>query len=228
MDRLIASGQVRLGWIGIHVQPMTANIAAALRLPTDSGSIITRVDADSPAEHARLTGGDVIVGVDGNDMPGPRALNRKIASLAIGSTGHINLWRAGNQLTLPVIIGALPSDSIAPRQGVGLDPSANSHISRGDLGLSLAPLTDDARARLGMDARQAGVLVQDVATNSTAWERGIASRSVIVMVDGQPVTSPTDVLQLIEDAEKNKRAFVLLLVEGARGLRWIPLPLKPS
>jgi hypothetical protein len=36
------------------------------------------------------------------------------------------------------------------------------------------------------------------------------------------------VLQLIEDAEKNKRAFVLLLVEGARGLRWMPLPLKPS
>jgi serine protease Do len=154
-----------------------------------------------------LAVGDVIVGVDGNDVPGPRALNRKIASLANGSATHIALWRAGSQLTLSVTIVALPSDSTAPmRADAGLP--ANSHIDRGDLGLSLAPLTDDTRARLGMDAQQAGVLVQDVVTNSTAWERGITSRSVIVMVDRQPVTSPADVLRMIEEAEKSNRAFV--------------------
>jgi serine protease Do len=227
MDRLMAFGQVRLGWIGIHVQPVTADIATALHLPTVAGSIITRIDADSPAAHAQLAGGDVIVRVDGNDMPGPRALNRKIASLAEGSASHITLWRAGIQLTSSVTIGALPSDNAAPtRKGSNL--LANSHIDRSDLGLSLAPLTDDARARLGMDAEQAGALVQGVATNSTAWERGITLRSAILMVDGQAVTSPADVLRMIEEAEKSKREFVLLLVEGSRGLYWIPLPLKPT
>jgi serine protease Do len=227
VDRLMASGQVRLGWIGIHVQPVTADIAAALHLSAVSGSITTRIDAGSPATHAGLAAGDVIVGADRNDMPGPRALNRKIASLANGSASRIALWREGNQLTLSVTIGALPSDGIATIQA-GSDFSANAHIDRSDLGLSLAPLTGDDRARLGMDAQAAGVLVQGVATSSIAWERGITPRSVIVMVDRQTVTSPADVLRIIEEVQKNKRAFVLLLVAGARGLHWIPLPLKPS
>ena len=226
-DRLMASGQVRLGWIGIHVEPVTTDVAVALHLPAVSGSVITRVDADSPAAHARLGPGDVIVDVDGDNVPGPRALNRKIASLAEGSASHIALWRAGNQLTASVTIGVLPGDSAAPTR-VGSDLPANSHIDRADLGLSLAPLTDDARSRLGMDAQQGGVLVEGVATNTTAWERGITSRSVIIMVDGQFVTSPHDVLHIIEEAERGNHAFVLLLVEGARGMHWIPLPLRQT
>jgi serine protease Do len=226
-DRLMASGEVRPGWIGIHVEPVTADIAVALHVPAVSGSIITRIDADSPAAHAQLAAGDVIVGVDGNDVPGPRALNRKIASLADGSANHVALWRAGTRLTLSVTIGALPSDGAAPTR-VESDVAANSHIDRDDLGLSLGPLTDDARARLGMDPQQGGVLVQGVAPNTTAWERGITSRSVVIMVGTQPVTSPADVLRMIAEAEKGNRTFVMLLVEGARGMHWIPLPLKPN
>ena len=64
--------------------------------------------------------------------------------------------------------------------------------------------------------------VRHPAFSRPAWERGITSRPVIVMVDRQPVTSPADVLRMIEEAEKSNRAFVLLLVEGARGLHLIP------
>jgi serine protease Do len=89
MVRLMAFGRVQLGWIGIHVQPVTADIAAALSLPVVSGSIITRVDDDSPATRAQLTDGDIILKVDSDDMPGPRELNRKIASLVNGSISRI-------------------------------------------------------------------------------------------------------------------------------------------
>jgi serine protease Do len=121
----------------------------------------------------------------------------------------------------------LPSDGSAAEQTVSNLPM-RPHIARGDLGLTLAPLTDDARARLGMPAQQPGVMVEDVVANSTAWERGITSGSAIVMVDRQPATSPANVLKSLQEAENGNHSFVLLLVEGTHGLRWIPLPLSPG
>jgi serine protease Do len=206
---------------------VTADLAAALHLPTVTGSIITRIDADSPAAHAQLDAGDVILQVASNDVSGPRELNRKIASLAKGRVTPIVIWREGATVTLSVTVGALPSDSTAPTPAVS-DLPARPHVDRGDLGLILVPLTDDARARLGMAAPRAGVLIEDVLANSTAWERGITSGSVIEMVDRQPVTSPDDVPRAIEAARENNRAFTMLLVRGTHGLRWTPLPLKPN
>jgi serine protease Do len=226
-DRLIASGRVQLGWSGIHVQPVTTDIAAALQLPMVSGSIITRIDTDSPAARAQLNAGDIVLKVDGNDVAGPRELNRTIAGLADGNVTRIAIWRAGSLLTVSVTIGVLPSDSSGAEQTVSNLPM-RPHIARGDLGLTLAPLTDDARARLGMPAQQPGVMVEDVAANSTAWERGITSGSAIIMVDRQPATSPANVLRSLQEAENGNHSFVLLLVEGTHGLRWIPVPLSPG
>jgi serine protease Do len=59
-DRLMAFGRIQLGWTGIHVQPVTTDIAAALQLPMVSGSIITRIDTDSPAARAQLDAGDIM------------------------------------------------------------------------------------------------------------------------------------------------------------------------
>jgi serine protease Do len=227
MGRLMAFGRLELGWIGIHVQPVTTDIAAALHLPSISGSIITRVDADSPAARAQLSAGDVVLNVEGSDLPGPRELNRKIASLANGSVTPITIWRAGIRQTLSVTVGALPSDSIAPMRPVVASPTS-PRPDRGDLGLTLVPLTNDGRARLGMDAQQPGVLVDNVAANSVAWERGITAGSVILMVDTQPVAAPEDALRCITAAEKHGRPFLLLLVKASHGLRWTPLPLQPA
>jgi serine protease Do len=227
VDRLMAFGRVQLGWIGIHVQPVTPDIAAALRLPTVSGSIITRIDADSPAAHAHLDPGDIMLKVDNNDVPGPRELNRKVASLANGSVTPVVVWRAGAPATLSVTVGVLPSDNTASTRAVSAVP-AGRHVGRADLGLTLVPLTDEAGARLGLAAQRAGVLIEDVVANSTAWERGVIPGSVIVMVDRQTATSPEDVLREIAAAESNNRAFILLLVRGTHGLHWIPLPLEPD
>ncbi len=90
----IRDRHVQRGWIGIHVQPVTADIANTLRLPSVSGSTVTRIDPDSPAAYAQLDPCDVILTVDGSDMPGSRALNRKIATLPSDTvTFHRHLAR---------------------------------------------------------------------------------------------------------------------------------------
>jgi serine protease Do len=93
VDRLLTTGHVELGWIGIHVQPLTADLATTLQLPRASGAIITRVDNDSPAARAGLGNGDVVLKVDGDEASGPRALNRKLASIKSGAVSQIVNWR---------------------------------------------------------------------------------------------------------------------------------------
>jgi serine protease Do len=127
-------------------------------------------------------------------------------------------------LTIPVTVGDLPSNGSLDKPVVP-DLNGYAQLGRPDLGLILAPLTDDARAKLAMSAQQPGVLVEDVVAHSVASDRGITAGSVIVSVERQSVTSSADVLRSLDDARQSNRRFVLLLVLDAQSLRWVPLPL---
>jgi serine protease Do len=227
MDQLIAFGHIRRGWIGIHVQSVTADIAAALHLATVSGSIITGVDDDSPAVRAQLHDGDVILAVDDDNMPSPRELNRKIGSLTRDNVSRIAIWRSGTQLTLPVTVAESSLNGPAQKPILS-NPVEAPPADRPDLGLILATLTDNARTKVGMGAHQLGVLVEDVVADSMAWDRGISPGSVILSIDGQPVTSPADVLGRFENAKRSDRDLVLLLVGDPQGRHWAAVPLKPA
>ena len=90
----------------------------------------------------------------------------------------------------------------------------------------LGPISGDIRAKLGLAQQLTGVMVQDVLANSAAADRGITAGSLILNVHQQSVTSPADVQQGIDAARKENRSFVLVLVRGTQGLRWVVLPLN--
>ena len=224
MDRLVKSDQAQPGWIGVHVQPVTEDIAAALRLAAVSGAIITRIDDDSPAAQAQLNSGDVVLKIDDDDVWGTRKLNRKIAALANGKVSRFTVWRAGSEMLIPVTIGELRSN--LPGQMAVSGPQQTSDMRRPDLGLKLTLVSDHVRAKLGISTNQAGVLVEDVVPNSAAWDHGIIPGSVILKIDHEPVTSAADVLRTLGDARSSNHRFVLLLVRDTEGLRWTPLPIS--
>lgn len=87
VDHLIAEGRDALGWIGVHVQPVTDEIAAAAGLPGARVSVITRVERDSPAVQAGPQGGDIITRIDNDDAMEPRRITRKIAGSTVGQRG---------------------------------------------------------------------------------------------------------------------------------------------
>jgi serine protease Do len=233
VDRLLRQGQVQLGWIGAHVQPVTAEVAAAVRLAAPTGSIITDLDNDSPASRAGLGAGDVILKVGDDAAPDPRTLNQRIASSTIGGMIRLVTWRDGAERVVPVVVGESPADKTA---SAGKDAGSSAalpgcepvHIARSDLGLVLGPITEDARGMLGLDAHATGVLVTGVAANSTAAEHGIDEGSVIVNVQLHPVASPGEVQAAIDAARADKRGFIMMLVRSPLGLHWMALPLDAT
>jgi serine protease Do len=223
VSRLLGPGQLRLGWIGAHVQPVTADIATAVGLPVAAGSIVTNVENDSPAAHAGLIDGDIVLKVSGEAVTGPRSLNREITGSTIGGVAELEVWRDGAQKIVAVMIEESQADRTASESAQS--PSGEAvGVDRRDLGLVLGSITESVRAKLGMRPQQAGVLIEDVVAHSAAADRGITAGSLLVSVDGHPVTL-ADVQPRIDAARSANHHFVLMLVEDQQGLQWVALPL---
>jgi serine protease Do len=214
--QLLRYGELRAGWIGICVQGITPEIAAARGMKQPQGSIVSIVVAGSPAAKAGLTVGDVILGF-GSERPGdPRSLMRDIAKTPAGTTGTVAIWRAGREQELPITVAEWPNQ-------VKLDtPAAPVVTVPPDFGLQLATLDDESRAKFDVHFHGPGVLVTGVAANSDAAERGLIAGDVILRVEDRPVTTPAEVQKQLDEARAQKRIFVLVLVQPTARASEIP------
>ena len=93
------------------------------------------------------------------------------------------------------------------------------------VGLSFAPLDPPTRAAWGLQGDPRGVLISAVAPDSLAATRGLVAGDVVLMVQQQPVSTPTEVEAGMEATLRAKRVWVLFLVRSRAGLRWVDVPL---
>jgi len=106
-------GSVKRGFLGVSIQPVSADIAAALGLDKPEGVLVADVSDGTPAQKAGLKRGDIIVAVDGKPMKAPRDLTRAIGSDNPGTTVQLSLLRANKPLTLSVKLEERPSEKSA-------------------------------------------------------------------------------------------------------------------
>jgi serine protease Do len=79
-----------------------------------------------------------------------------------------------------------------------------------------------------MSSEQTGAMVEDVVLGSAAADRGITAGSVIINVQRVPIVSPADVMLRFREAQQEKRASVLVLMQDRQGRHWIVLPLPQT
>jgi serine protease Do len=225
IDQLRTKGQAKLGWIGIHVQPVSADIAAAVGLVTPTGSIVLDVGNGTPAAHAGLSPGDIILKVDNKDAPKPLVLNRDIDESRIGSAVNLLVWRGGATQVLPVTLAESPADTEGAKSSEA-EVQQEQRIVHDDLGLVVGPVTEEIRHTLGLAGTpDIGVAIRRVVAHSVAADRALAPGSLILNIDRQQVTSSSDLQRGIEAARRDRRGFILLLLRDQSGLHWVSLPL---
>ena len=110
-ERVVADladdGQVQRGWLGVHIQPMTAELAEGFGVDRDAGAVVNDVQPGSPAETAGLAAGDIVTAVNGQPVTGPKDLVRAIGSLQPGATARIERVRDGEAATIEIRLGDL-------------------------------------------------------------------------------------------------------------------------
>jgi serine protease Do len=206
VDSLKNNGAVTRGWLGVQIQPVTADIAESLGLKEAKGAIVSDVTDGSPASKAGFKTGDTIVKVNGMDIADARDLARKVAGIAPGKSVPVQIVREGKTMTLEVAIGAMPGEpTMASRQSSGTMDSLEK------LGLSVMPAPDGA-----------GVQVSEVDPSGAAADRGLKAGDIIVEVAGKEVHSAADVEEAIANSGKKR---VLMLVRSGDSQRFVSVPL---
>ncbi|HEY6754576.1 MAG TPA: Do family serine endopeptidase [Pseudolabrys sp.] len=211
-------GRIDRAWLGVQIQPVTAEIAENLGLKKAEGAIVAQPQADSPATKAGILAGDVITDIDGAPIKDSRELARKIGMTAPGTNIKVTLIRKGETKTMNLTLGKMPNEKQAQADSKD-DTSANGSLR---LGLTLAPAKEVAGS--GND----GVAVVEVDPNGPAAERGVKTGDVILDVGGKAVTNAADVRKALSDARAAGKSTVLMRVKTAEAMRFVALPIKKA
>ncbi|WP_088347518.1 MULTISPECIES: Do family serine endopeptidase [Rhodomicrobium] len=210
-------GRLDRAWLGVQIQPVTTDIAEGLGLADAKGAIISKPQADSPAEKAGLKAGDVITQVDGKIVPDARGLARMIGSMAPNTKAELTVIRDGKAQPLAVLLGELKDE---PKLQVAKADSKAEPKSEqfGKLGLSVAPAPNpNGRGK-------AGVVVTDVDPAGAAADVGIQEGDVILKVGEHDISSAKDMRQALADAQARGRSKALALVRSGDAERYVALP----
>jgi serine protease Do len=215
-EQIIKTGRVVRGRIGVTIQDLNAQLAESFGLDRPRGALVSSVEKDSPAAHAGVQPGDVILGVGGHPIEHYGELSGAIASMKPGADVTLQVWRAGHQQDISVRITELKDQpQTAANEVAPLGHGASSHASA--LGLTVRPLTAQEKSQAG--APQAGLLVEEVSGPAAAAE--VEPGDVILGVNGKRVRTT----QELQDAAKAAGKNVALLVQREDAQIFIPLRL---
>jgi serine protease DegS len=101
-EEIVREGRVIRGFLGIEISNLT-------EAPAGVGLAISNVLINSPAAHAGVRPGDVIVAINGQPAVNPRVVVRQIALTEPGSDIQLDLVRNGEKFELRAVSGVRPS-----------------------------------------------------------------------------------------------------------------------
>jgi serine protease Do len=216
VGQLKDSGKVTRGWIGVQIQPVTADIADSLGMKQAHGALVAEPQENSPAAKAGIKSGDVIVSLNGDAVPDARTLARRISGMAPGTPVKIGVYRNGKEEQLSMTLGELPKERQANAAPGNRDEQQGSELPR--LGMSLAPATKVT------GAGGEGVVVTQVDPDGAAAAHGFKTGDVILDIGGKAVNAPADVRRAMNDAKSGGKHTVLMRVKSDQGTRFVAIP----
>ena len=198
IEHLKRDGEVRRGLLGVSIDDVTPELAAALALEIDSGAVVMAVSPASGAEAAGVEVSDVIVELDGETIANSRELRNKIGLMLRGDEVEIALLRNGRRMELEAVIGAAD----------GAAAAAGDQRAPGNAGFRGALLRDADSGPSGAP----GVEVTDVREGSRAWSAGLRAGDIIIAVNRRRVESLAGFNQIL--AQIGNFAGITVLREG--------------
>lgn len=240
VPELIKSGQYEHPWLGLSGTSLNPDLTAAMDLKEDQrGALVIDVTPGSPADQAGLqgsdrqveiegealrVGGDVVIAINGEPV---HTFDDLVAYLAgstqIGQSVKLTVLRSGKEETISVTPAPRPT---ANRQQGGSEKEAGGGVWLGIQGLEVTPALAE---KLGLQADQKGVLVEQVEVNSPADEAGLRGSfkpttingeavkvggDIITAVGGQPVESLADLQNFLQQAAPGQKITLTIMRDG--------------
>lgn len=212
VNQLLKFGETRRGWLGVKIQSVTDDIAETMGFDHPRGALIADVTKAGPAEKAGINAGDVVVEFNGHPVTLMRDLPRIVAETEVGNQVQVKLLRQGKEVMVTVEVGRLEDGEklVAALPGATDNPPAPAVVTV--LGMTVSSITDELRAKYGIDKDVKGAVVTEVAPTGSAIDKKLEPGDVVTEAGEQAVTGAADISARVEETTKAGKTSILLLV----------------
>lgn len=202
MKQIIDKGNVTRGFLGVVLQPVDKDIAAAFNLDKAEGALVSEVMKDSPAEKAGIKQGDIILECNGAPIKSIGSFRNEISLSAPNTQFELKINRNGTLLMITITLADAASHLAAP-----------SGISQ-KLGIEIEALSESLRKQLGLGATEEGVVITKVKPGSPASTAGLRPGFLIVAVNHKKITSVNEFTEALNDPANANRTLLLIKQGG--------------
>jgi serine protease Do len=219
MQSLRDKGRVVRGYIGASVQPLTPELAEAMKLKGQpTGALVGEVAPKTPSEKAGLKTGDVITTVNGKKINDAQELRLMIGSMQPGTRVQIEVNREGQKKTFDVELAEMPPGTTA-EGGPEASPEESAQPEKTTVfgGVAVADVTDDIRTALNLPKDVQGAVIAEVDADSPAGKAGLREGDVIQEVNKQPVKSAKDLVAANKKLKPNEKILMRIYSQGRSG-----------
>jgi len=197
----------KIAWLGSEIRDLDATISDALGLASNDGVLINYVTPGSPADVAGLERGDVILSVNGTKITDSFQIQDQLRRRDPGDTVKLVVDTAsGGKRNVYVTLGAKPDGERAAtetniKKAAGAPDATVDPVMSTPWGISVSPLTDDARDAFNIPDQVHGVVIVAVVQGSLADSRGLEVGDVILSINQVPTPNLQTLYKALEDDE---------------------------
>lgn len=209
-------------FLGVFTSDIDAPMLEALNYD-GYGILVEEVVANSPADKAGITSGDILVKVNDRNLITPKSLHRALWRFDPGDKVTIVVWRDGKEKSKKVELGEREKETKSffwndneievniPEIADDIDNIVCSVISEsgGYMGVRVESLSDQLAEYFG--AKDGGVLVKAVIEDSPAEKAGLKAGDVITKLGDVAIEEHSDLTEKLRKHEEGDKLDVIVL-----------------
>jgi serine protease Do len=193
MDQLINTGKVERGWLGVHLQELTYELAEDFGLDEPRGALVATVYEGTPADKAGIKRGDVILELNQTPIRDGVHLAHIVAATEVGKEVEVKISRRGKETLLKITLGKRPSQE---ELNSGKVSPENAFA-----GMQVQDLTNELAKKYGHEGEAGVVIVHIERGSEAARQRRIQIGSLIQEIDFNELRSVKDFTEHVESVE---------------------------
>ena len=204
------------GFLGLEIQGLDERAVAALGSDYAKGVLVKDVAVGEPGAIAGFRRGDFIIEFAGSKVGSFDDLLKLVGKTKPDDKLPVVVLRGGQKTELTLRLTSRP-----PAWN-GMTPIFNTYK---DLGFTVVTVNDEARKQFGLPWGTIGVVVNEVDPDGPL-AAALKPGEVIVSANLRDVWEPRHLTRQIEDARKDGRQSIVVLVRSNAGYRYSVLPVR--